>query len=67
MTNLAFIDRTGRRAAADITVNNSRQDPLEVIRELADGLGANVAIEAVGVQPGPALMIALAGPCHTRL
>ena len=27
-------------------MNNSRQDPLEVIRELADGLGANVAIEA---------------------
>ena len=36
---------------ADVTVNNSRQDPLEVIRELTHGLGANVAIEAVGV-PG---------------
>ena len=34
---------------ADITVNNGRQDPLEVIRELTDGLGADVAIEAVGV------------------
>jgi len=34
---------------ADITVNNSREDPLEVIRELTDGLGADVAIEAVGV------------------
>jgi alcohol dehydrogenase len=34
---------------ADITVNNGREDPLEVIRELTDGLGADVAIEAVGV------------------
>ncbi len=34
---------------ADLTVNNSRQDPLEVIRELTGGLGAHVAIEAVGV------------------
>ena len=48
-------------------MNNSRQDPLEVIRELTDGLGANVAIEAVGLQPGPALMTAPAGPCNTRL
>ena len=30
-------------------MNNGRQDPLEVIRELTDGLGADVAIEAVGV------------------
>ena len=34
---------------ADVTVNNGRQDALEVIRELTDGLGADVAIEAVGV------------------
>jgi alcohol dehydrogenase len=34
---------------ADITVNNGRQDPLEVIRELTGGLGAHVTIEAVGV------------------
>ena len=34
---------------ADVTVNNSRQDALEVVRELTDGLGADVAIEAVGV------------------
>ncbi len=38
-----------KRFGADITVNNGRQDPLEVIRELTDGLGADVAIEAVGV------------------
>ena len=34
---------------ADVTVNNGREDPLEVIRGLTDGLGADVAIEAVGV------------------
>jgi alcohol dehydrogenase len=33
---------------ADVTVNNSREDALEVIRSLTDGLGADVAIEAVG-------------------
>jgi alcohol dehydrogenase len=34
---------------ADITVNNAGQNPLDVIQLLTDGLGADVAIEAVGV------------------
>jgi alcohol dehydrogenase len=34
---------------ADVLVNNSRQDPLTVVQELTDGLGADVAIEAVGL------------------
>ena len=34
---------------ADVTVNNSRDDALEVVRSLTGGLGADVAIEAVGV------------------
>jgi alcohol dehydrogenase len=34
---------------ADVTVNNSREDALTVVRGLTDGLGADVAIEAVGV------------------
>lgn len=34
---------------ADITVNNGRQDPREVVDELTDGLGADLAVEAVGV------------------
>ena len=38
-----------KQFGADVTVNNSHQDPLETIRALTDGLGANVAIEAVGV------------------
>ena len=38
-----------KKFGADVIVNNSHQDPLEAIRELTDGLGADVAIEAVGV------------------
>ena len=34
---------------ADVVVNNGRRDPLEVVREITGGLGADVAIEAVGV------------------
>jgi threonine dehydrogenase-like Zn-dependent dehydrogenase len=34
---------------ADVTVNNSRDDPVAAITELTDGLGADGAIEAVGV------------------
>jgi alcohol dehydrogenase len=38
-----------KQFGADVTVNNGVQDPIEVIAELTDGLGADVAIEAVGV------------------
>jgi alcohol dehydrogenase len=38
-----------KQFGADIVVNNDREDPLEVIQELTGGLGADVAIEAVGV------------------
>ena len=34
---------------ADITINNGREDALAQIMELTDGLGADVAFEAVGV------------------
>ena len=34
---------------ADLTVNNGRDDPVAFVKELTDGLGADVAIEAVGV------------------
>src|SRR6185295_17318048 len=33
----------------DVTVNNDREDPGEVVASLTGGLGADVAIEAVGV------------------
>jgi alcohol dehydrogenase len=47
---------------ADITVNNSREDALAVVRELTGGLGADVAIEAVGVPATFELAAALIRP-----
>jgi alcohol dehydrogenase len=38
-----------REFGADVTINNGREDALELVRELTHGLGADVAIEAVGV------------------
>jgi alcohol dehydrogenase len=38
-----------KQFGADVTVNDSREDPGEIIRALTDGLGVDVAIEAVGM------------------
>jgi len=38
-----------RHLGADVVVNSGRDDPLAVIRDLTGGLGADVAIEAVGL------------------
>ena len=40
-----------KQFGADITINNSdaKVDPVAIVREMTDGLGADVAIEAVGV------------------
>ena len=38
-----------RRFGADLTINNGREDAVAMIMELTDGLGADVAMEAVGV------------------
>lgn len=51
-----------KQFGAHTTVNNSRQDPLEVVRDLTDGLGADVAIEAVGVPATFELAAALIRP-----
>jgi alcohol dehydrogenase len=40
---------SARSFGADVVINNSREDALEEIMELTDGLGADVALEAVGV------------------
>lgn len=40
-----------KQFGADVVVNNERDDPGSIIGELTDGLGADVAIEAVGVPP----------------
>ena len=52
-----------KRFGADVTVNNgSGQNPEEVIHLLTDGLGADVAIEAVGVPATFELAARLARP-----
>ena len=51
-----------KQFGADVTVNNSRQDPLEVIQSLTGGLGADVTIEAVGMPATFELAVALARP-----
>jgi alcohol dehydrogenase len=38
-----------RRFGADTTINNGREDPIASIMELTGGLGADAALEAVGV------------------
>ena len=47
---------------ADIAVNNAAEDPVEVVRSLTDGLGADVAIEAVGVPATFELAVQLSRP-----
>jgi alcohol dehydrogenase len=37
-----------KQFGADVIVNNGREDPVAIVQELTDGLGADVAIEAVG-------------------
>ncbi len=37
------------RFGADLTINNSREDAVQRVMELTDGLGADAAFEAVGV------------------
>jgi alcohol dehydrogenase len=51
-----------KQFGADVTVNSTSEDPLEVVRSLTDGLGADVAIEAVGVPASFELAVALARP-----
>jgi alcohol dehydrogenase len=38
-----------RQFSADVTINNGRSDAVAEVMELTEGLGADVAIEAVGV------------------
>jgi alcohol dehydrogenase len=40
---------TAKQFGADVVINNTEQDAVAAVRELTDGLGADVAIEAVGV------------------
>jgi alcohol dehydrogenase len=38
-----------KRFGADIVINSGRQDALKIVQDLTGGLGADVAIEAVGI------------------
>src|SRR5271169_6796910 len=40
---------SARRFGADTTINNGSEDPVATVMELTDGLGADVAFEAVGM------------------
>jgi alcohol dehydrogenase len=40
---------SAKHFGADVVINNSEQDPIAAVMELTGGLGADVAIEAVGV------------------
>lgn len=51
-----------KRFGADVTVNSTREDPAEVVRSLTGGLGADVAIEAVGVPETFELAVRLSRP-----
>ena len=51
-----------KQFGADVVVNNSTEDPLAVVRDLTDGLGADVAIEAVGLPETFELTTALIRP-----
>jgi alcohol dehydrogenase len=52
-----------KQFGADVVVNNSREDALAVVQELTGGLGADVAIEAVGTAATFELATTLIRPC----
>lgn len=47
---------------ADVTINSAREDPLTIVKSLTEGLGADVAMEAVGVPATFELCTALIRP-----
>jgi alcohol dehydrogenase len=51
-----------KQFGADVVVNNAELDPIAAVRELTAGLGADVAIEAVGVPATFELAVDLVRP-----
>jgi alcohol dehydrogenase len=51
-----------REFGADVTINNGREDAVAIVEELTSGLGADVAVEAVGVPETFELCTALVRP-----
>ena len=52
-----------KRFGADVVINNGRDDVLKIVQELTGGLGADVAIEAVGTAATFELATSLIRPC----
>ena len=67
-SHIIAIDIAGSRLAAakdfgaDVLVNSTREDPLDVIRKLTGGLGADVTIEAAGSPASFEQAVALVRP-----
>ena len=51
-----------KQFGADLTINNGREDAVKIIKEMTDGLGADVSMEAVGVPATFELAAALVRP-----
>jgi alcohol dehydrogenase len=51
-----------REFGADVTINSDREDPVEIVKQLTEGLGADVAIEAVGIPETFELCTAIVRP-----
>ena len=51
-----------KQFGADVVIDPALEDPLEVVRGLTDGLGADVAMEAVGTPAAFELTVSLARP-----
>ena len=51
-----------KQFGADVVINNAEQNPIAAVRELTGGLGADVAIEAVGVPATFELAVDLVRP-----
>jgi S-(hydroxymethyl)glutathione dehydrogenase/alcohol dehydrogenase len=57
---------TARTTAGATVVNASESDPVERIRELTQGRGADVVIEAVGMEPDRGLLQKIANVAHLQ-
>ncbi|HEY6627384.1 MAG TPA: zinc-dependent alcohol dehydrogenase family protein [Acidimicrobiia bacterium] len=51
-----------KQFGADLTINNGREDAVRIVKEMTDGLGADVSMEAVGVPAAFELATSLVRP-----
>lgn len=57
---------TARRTANSEVVNANETDPVEFIRDLTDGLGADVCVDAVGMEADRSLLDKLSNVVHMQ-